>query len=220
MEFAFHRGHASNNECIWLIDSAERPFDLDEVAHDLSSSVLQIYVNEWNAKLSPWPAQPLSPKGGSFAGGAPSFLKSLIGDASACEQSMGLSPTPSCRAIAGYSLAGLFSLYSFVCTSMFGAAASVSGSLWYDGWNEWLASQLDECENPGGFVYVSLGSRERRASIPRLRAIEGQTRLTLDILSGAGCKTHFEKTPGNHVQNAGLRMRLALAALDRFIDVA
>ena len=71
--------------------------------------------------------------------------------------------TPAWYRIAGYSIAGLFAIYRLYQTTMFSRAASVSGSLWYDGFPEYCRSH-----SPAGNVtdvYFSLGSKERRAKI-------------------------------------------------------
>ena len=66
---------------------------------------------------------------------------------------------PSCSelAIAGYSLSGLFALWSFYESRIFRGAACCSGSLWFKGWDRY-ADSAKGVEN--GVVYLSLGGKE------------------------------------------------------------
>ena len=75
------------------------------------------------------------------------------------EARLGFSPVS--RAIAGYSLAGLFALWAVFQTDVFDRAASVSGSLWYDGFTDYINSSV----SPSGLrqIYLSLGDREKNA---------------------------------------------------------
>ncbi len=50
---------------------------------------------------------------------------------------------PEFRGIAGYSLAGLFALWAVYQTGLFDRAASVSGSLWFDGFLTFCVGPLD-----------------------------------------------------------------------------
>lgn len=66
-------------------------------------------------------------------------------------------PRTSEFAIIGYSLAGLFALWTFYSTGAFKGAGCCSGSLWFDGWD----SYADGAKSPdNGVVYMSLGGKE------------------------------------------------------------
>ena len=62
---------------------------------------------------------------------------------------------PRWRGIAGYSLAGLFAVYALYRTDVFARAASVSGSLWFPGFREYVFSHTPLCRPD--CVYFSLG---------------------------------------------------------------
>ena len=86
---------------------------------------------DWNRELSPWPAPKVLRGGGDFGGEGPAFLDMLTGQiVPLVEAQLGFAPVS--RAVAGYSLAGLFALWSVFQTDVFDRAASVSGSLWFD----------------------------------------------------------------------------------------
>ena len=84
----------------------------------------------WEAELSPWAAGNLFKYSEMFTGGADEYLKTLT------ERIMPQAEThvPGqvlWRGLAGYSLAGLFTVYALYKTDLFSRAASMSGSLWY-----------------------------------------------------------------------------------------
>ena len=87
---------------------------------------------DWNRELSPWPAPKVFRGGEDFGGDGPAFRGILAGQiVPSVEAQLGFVPVS--RAVAGYSLAGLFALWSVFQTDTFDRAASVSGSLWFDG---------------------------------------------------------------------------------------
>jgi len=149
----------------------------------------------WNNELSPWPAPAAFRTEGDFEGGADSFLEELTGIiVPAVEKSLGF--VPRFRALAGYSLAGLFAVYALYRTDVFNRAASISGSLWYDGFLEFMKDnrplQIPEQ------VYFSLGDRERITKNPRLAKVEECTFEAERLLQSSGIKTIFEMNPGSH----------------------
>ena len=94
---------------------------------------------DWNRELSPWPAPGVFRGGEDFGGEGPAFLDMLTRQiVPSVESQLGFAPVS--RAIAGYSLAGLFALWSVFQTDVFDRAASVSGSLWFDGFMDYLES--------------------------------------------------------------------------------
>lgn len=132
---------------------------------------------DWNRDFSPWPAPALFKKAENFAGKAPETLAWLM-DAYLphVEASGHIIPGREQRAIMGYSLAGLFSLWACTRTEAFAACASCSGSLWYDGWADYMQAFQFQADTR---VYLSLGDREGRARNQRMAAVEPITRATL-----------------------------------------
>ena len=89
-------------------------------------------------------------------------------------------------------------------TTMFSRAASVSGSLWYDGFPEYCGSH-----SPAGNVtdvYFSLGSKESRTKNPRMAKVEDSTRAIFSHMEEDGIETVFEINSGNHFQDPCGRM--------------
>lgn len=89
--------------------------------------------------LTPWPAKSPYASDPDFAGKAPEMLDLLVGSIiPEIEKREG--PVLRGRAVAGYSLAGLFSMYAFLNGDIFESVASMLGSFWYQGWTEYLSS--------------------------------------------------------------------------------
>ena len=157
---------------------------------------------DWNRDLSPWRA-PRCVKGGEdFAGGAGAYLARLADAIPGFEAGHGLKIGR--RALAGYSLAGLFALYALYETELFDAAASVSGSLWFQDFTEFM--RKSETKKPHPRVYFSVGDQEKRTRNPWFSAIEDRTREAADILRARGADATFVLEPGNHFADANPRV--------------
>ena len=153
---------------------------------------------DWNRDLSPWPAPKVLRNGGDFGGGGPAFLDMLTGQiVPSVEAQLGFVPVS--RAVAGYSLAGLFALWSVFQTDMFDRAASVSGSLWFDGFIDYMKSSAPPSDLRR--IYLSLGDREKNARNQRMAAVEDCTRQTAELLRKWNIPLMLEMNPGGHFQD-------------------
>ena len=165
---------------------------------------------DWERDLSPWPAPPLG-RGRPFAGGAADCLRLLTEDILPHAEAL-LPAPPAWRALAGYSLAVLFALWSLGQTDVFSRAASMSGSLWYPGFLDYLSartpSRRPDC------IYLSLGDREAKARDPLLKTVRRATEAVAAHFRAQGIPTALEFPPGNHFENvtertaAGIRWLL------------
>ncbi len=161
---------------------------------------------DWNADLSPWPAEKCFKGGSDFAGNGKAQLK-WLGEAVAQ-----LDPDDSApRAILGYSLAGLFAVWAVAEGAPFGMAASVSGSLWYDGFVEYL--RANAAKFAGKRVYFSVGDKEAKTRNPRLCLVQECAEQAAQILEGAGADTAFELNAGNHFVDSAKRCAKAVCCL-------
>ena len=141
MKYSFHHG---NDTLIVLISQKEISFRRTE-------SVLSIYDVDWNADLSPWKADAVFPGDSAFEGKADALIQELI------RHPVIGNTQWKYRIIAGYSLAGLFSLYACTKTDLFDGCVSCSGSLWYPGFLQYLK----EHSLNTSVVYLSLGEKEK-----------------------------------------------------------
>jgi predicted alpha/beta superfamily hydrolase len=81
--------------------------------------------------------------------------------------------------VIGYSLAGLFSLWIFFEKGIFQGAASCSGSLWFEGWKDYVRKARAP---EGSCVYLSLGGKEEKTSDPVMSSIGNMTRWQAEQL--------------------------------------
>ena len=153
---------------------------------------------DWNRELSPWPAPKVFRGNEDFGGEGSSFLDILTGQiVPLVEAQLGFVPVS--RAIAGYSLAGLFALWSIFQTDVFDRAASVSGSLWFDGFMDCMRSSAPP--NSLRQIYLSLGDKEKNARNQRMAAVEDCTRRAAELLREWNIPVMFEMNLGGHFQN-------------------
>jgi len=191
-------------------------------------SLVNIGVDLWEENFSPWCAPRVFAKGPNFGDGAQKTLDTLINQVIPWAESE-LTESPAYRVLVGYSLAGLFSLWTGVSQQVArgcqpGAAApqsgasvatfqrigAVSGSFWFPGLLDYVNQQLS-----GGAVglthaYLSLGDREARTPNPQIMHVRENAELLASRLESAGITSMFELNRGNHFQNVEGRMQKAL----------
>ena len=163
---------------------------------------------DWDRDLSPWPSQRVFRGGADFSGGTEDFLHTLLTKiVPAAEGDL----SPAWRGLFGYSLAGLFSLWTTTKTDAFTKCASVSGSLWFDGFTAYLSAHplLGQPTK----VYLSLGDREEKAKNPRMQRVRIATEQVKTILQNQGVPCAFELNPGGHFQDVLERQRRAVLSL-------
>lgn len=156
----------------------------------------------WNHDLSPWKAPAVFSGDSDFQGEADSFLnivtEKIIPRAEA--ETVGTVPW---RGIAGYSLAGLFAIYSLFRTDLFSRAASMSGSFWFPQFKEFVRScqlqRLPEC------VYFSLGNKERKSKNPYLKTVQSNTEEIVAFFKSQNINTTFQLNPGGHYADTAAR---------------
>lgn len=213
-DYRFFRGAGDDSTpCVYAIDMAQQPFDFDVAAKGLSCHVATLVVDDWDTQMSPWPAPGLYKGDADFKGGADGALELFLNErVPQIEREQGIVPTR--RAIAGYSMGGLFSIWALLACDAFDAAASMSGSLWFPDWIDYAKTA---CLRPGAFAYLSLGTKEKRASPDILKTVEDNTLLTCDLLKRLGAEVTFQSFPGGHMDGVPQRIRAGLLALDAFL---
>ena len=154
-------------------------------------------VENWNDELSPWEASSVFGKDG-FGGQAEETLKKILGltvDKSKIYY------------IGGYSLAGLFALWSAYQTDIFKGVAAASPSMWFPGFTDYMKAHVIQT----GAVYFSLGDREEKTRNPVMASVGDRIREAEGLLKGQEIKTVLEMNPGNHFTDVGLRTAKAFA---------
>lgn len=151
----------------------------------------------WEAELSPWAAGNLFKYSEMFTGGADAYLQFLTQQVLP-QAEAGLNGIL-WRGLAGYSLAGLFTVYALYKTYLFSRAASMSGSLWYPGFKD-FALKNTLCKTPQ-HLYFSLGDKEARARNQYLKTVQQCTEELAAHYRSLGINTCYELNPGGHYRD-------------------
>ena len=183
-------------------------YDETRAATDADFSLACVGDLDWNRDLSPWRAPSIRGGDEPFAGGADGYLALLAGSI-VPEAEEALGNRPSFRVLAGYSLAGLFAVYSTYRTDMFSRIASASGSFWFPGFMDFARSH--EPVRVPDRLYLSVGDREARTRSPVLSTVEDNTRELCGEFLEMGAESLFETNPGNHFNDPTGRMAKGIA---------
>ena len=154
-------------------------------------SLVSIGGVAWERDMTPWAAEPATRRESAYEGGAPAFLAELLDEVlpAAEAELAGAGLGVAWRGIAGYSLAGLFALWSTWQTDAFLRVASASGSLWYEDWLGFAQGQ-----EPAAWperAYLSLGSKEHKTPNRLMRNVRTATEQTRDLLCSHGVECTF-----------------------------
>ena len=197
-------GDEADETAAWLYQKGGSP---------VNAVFAAISGGDWDNDLSPWPA-PKAFKGGSdFGGGADDFIKELAGGIMpAVEKTLAAWPktemndgsseigrqpiVPEYSAIAGYSLAGLFSVYAAWTSGCFRRGVSASGSMWFDDFVDYL--KKNPSAQPPERFYFSLGDKEKNTKNQRMAVVEERTREAEALMGEPGTETIFELNEGGH----------------------
>ncbi|WP_242826377.1 alpha/beta hydrolase [Lachnospira multipara] len=162
----------------------------------------------WDDEMSPWECPPLSKNDSPCTGGADEYLVNLTGTIITAIKKE-LAVEPEYIAIAGYSLAGLFAIYSLYKTDIFSRVVSASGSMWFPDFVEY-ASKNDFVRKPDR-VYFSLGDKEAHTRNTLLSTVEDKTNEIYGHYKDSSIDTVFELNPGNHFKDADIRLAKGIA---------
>lgn len=166
---------------------------LDSMAETHITNFVVISGVNWEEDLTPWKAPGL--KGDEFAGRARYFLDMLRTDLFFNLEASIMRIVKPERSILGVSLSGLFAVWASLSMPLFSAVGSVSGSLWYDGFLEWMKEHTDTVTER---YYFSLGDKEKDGKNKRLASVEEATLEAVDLLKSVGKEVNFEYNEGNH----------------------
>ena len=165
-------------------------------------SLVAVSGLDWNHDMAPWDCPAVFKNAGAFTGGADESLRLLAGEILPGAERK-LAGAPRWRGIAGYSLAGLFALYALYKTDVFSRAASVSGSLWFPGFREYVFTH--EPKRRPDRVYFSVGDRESKTKNPVLQTVQENTEAICRLYRDRGICTTFRLNPGGHHEHPAQR---------------
>ena len=175
-------------------------------------SIVVIEDVNWNDDLTPWPAAGVFKKAKPFGGKAASFLDRLTHEIIP-ETEMDLGVEDAEKTLLGVSLSGLFAVWSAFNTDTFANIISISGSLWYDGFVEWMKEQTPSPQLKK--VCMLLGEKEKNSKEKRMATVEERTLAATDILKAKSqAAISFELVEGTHFSPIMPRLERAMLALE------
>ena len=173
--------------------------EIKKLAGAVDFALLAVKVNNWSVDLSPWYA-PAVFGNENFGGGAEKTLK-YINDLAEGEYK-------GRRIIlGGYSLAGLFALWTGTKNGNYNGIVAASPSVWFPGFTDYMK----EYEMKACAVYLSLGDKESKTRNALLSTTDECIKKTHEILLRQGVNSILEWNDGNHFKNPENRMAKGLA---------
>lgn len=181
-------------QAVYLHTAAEDAEDILKLT-DRDFALIAIDGIDWNRDLTPWYHEKVFAKGEAFAGKADDYLAVLTDKLiPAAEQEFALDLYK--RYLVGYSLGGLFALYAIYHTTIFDGIGSISGSLWYDGFTDYVDSHTIK-RNPEK-IYFSLGDKEASSARGIMQTVSVRTAKLEEKYRNDGIRTVLEMNEGNH----------------------
>lgn len=163
---------------------------------------------EWNHDMASWDIPPISKDDTPCTGGADAYLQLLLSEiVPKAEQEVQVSAL--WRGLAGYSLVGLFALYAIYRTDCFARVASMSGSLWFPGFKEYVFSHA--MKRRPEHLHLSLGDKECKTRNPYLKTVQEQTEAIHAFYTEQGIDTVLQLNSGNHYKDAIERTAAGIA---------
>lgn len=143
--------------------------------------LLSIKPGSWNDDFTPWGAPAFRRGEDAPSGKADMYLACLTEQIKPyMDANYRTQPEPEHTALLGYSLGGLTALYALYRTEVFGMVGSLSGSLWYDGFCEFMEKERPLRKDIK--VYLSLGRKESQSRNPRMGKVAECTQKARAIL--------------------------------------
>lgn len=190
-----HDSGILDNQIEWMTKSATAAFHL-----------VAVKVDDWNEELSPWEAPAAFGDQGFGQGAAETlaFIKDKL--LPEVRQQYGIQEDVPVI-LGGYSLAGLFSLWSAYQTDVFRAVAAASPSVWFPGWIEYAGTHVPQAEA----IYLSLGNKEEKTKNRLMSKVGDCIREQDRLLSEKDSIRHIlEWNEGNHFREPDIRLAKGL----------
>ena len=186
---------------------------IKELSSDIPFSLAAFLIENWNDELSPWEA-PAVFGNNSFGAGAADTLAfitdTLIPYINNVYTHNGNNSKTNFY-LGGYSLSGLFALWSAYQTDVFSGIAAVSPSVWFPDWDNYMISHSIQTPK----VYLSLGNKEEKTKNKVTSKVGDNIRKQYEVLrEKSNEKTCIlEWNQGNHFVDSEIRMAKGFAWL-------
>ena len=171
---------------------------------DKQFSLIAFKIEDWNSELSPWEAPPAfgNKTFGSGAKDTIEFIESRLIPTVKEKYNLG---DEIIFILGGYSLAGLFSLWSAYKLETFSGIAAASPSVWFNGWEEFMNNNTPLSNT----IYLSLGDTEEKTKNKVMSAVGDNIRKQEELLKNDKINTILEWNKGGHFSNLDLRVAKA-----------
>ncbi|MCR4965586.1 MAG: esterase [Bacteroidales bacterium] len=181
------------------LEGMDTELDAIQKSVTMPFQLVAVKVNDWQTELTPWKAPAVFGKV-PFGDQAPEMLRFITDN---------LLPEMTFKQVVlgGYSLAGLFALWSSYNTDVFQGIAAASPSVWYPDWISYVGTHTPHANS----IYLSLGDKEEKAKNPVMARVGECIRRQYELLTQQNVKTIFEWNEGNHFRDADLRMAKGFA---------
>ena len=183
-------------------NEGQKIFEAAQAAGCPPFTLVAISDLDWNHDMVPWDSPPAFKNADPCTGGADDYLRILTEKIIPTAEKE-ITGVPCWCGIVGYSLAGLFALYSIYQTDLFSRVGSMSGSLWFPGMKEYIFSH--EPERRPDCMYFSLGDKESKTRNPVLQSVQQNTEEIHAFYQSKGIDTVLQMNPGNHYNHAAER---------------
>ncbi|MBQ6381589.1 MAG: esterase [Clostridia bacterium] len=187
---------ASDNVLIQPVDEHDLEGIENELAYITAAygedfRLIALKVDDWNNALSPWESPAVFGKE-NFGSGAPDTLKIITIICSDRNKNY---------YIGGYSLAGLFALWSAYQTELFSGVAAASPSVWFSDFTDYMKENKIQANT----VYLSLGNKEEKTRNQVMATVGEKIREAYALLKEQGVNCVLEWNEGNHFKDADIR---------------
>ena len=168
---------------------------------DKQFSLIAFKIEDWNNELSPWEAPPAfgNKSFGSGATDSLEFIESRL--IQTVKEKYNLDNDIK-FILGGYSLAGLFSLWSAYKSDTFSGIAAASPSVWFNGWEEFMNNNTPLSNT----IYLSLGDTEEKTKNKVMSAVGDNIRKQEELLKNDNINTLLEWNKGGHFSDSDLRV--------------
>ncbi len=165
-------------------------------------TIIALEVEDWNAEFSPWKTEC---EGGDFAGNGIhtiNYIRDYM--IKKIKQKYGNEVK---IYFMGYSLAGLFAIWSLFLIDELDGAASCSGSVWFPDFLNYVTENIDKIHSKK--IYLSLGGKENNTENKLLSTVLDNTRKLKTYLEERN-NVFFEINRGGHFADSGKRLAKAI----------
>lgn len=157
----------------------------------------------WNDDMSPWSIPSIFNNDRPCKGLASNYLKLLLNDIiPVVEKELNIKPLYS--VLAGYSLGGLFAMWSSYNTDYFTKYICCSSSFWFPNFIEY--TKTNNLKENIDSIYFSLGKKESKTTNKYLSTVEQKTTELYNYIRNKKINTIFELNEGNHFKDVNLRI--------------